>query len=250
MHEQLTLVGNNDKIFAVNEYDPRPFAFNKEVAGVFDDMVRRSIPLYADVTATAARWTLAYFQPGSTIYDIGCSTGTFFDLIGRQLPPGVRMVGIDTSAAMLDQAQDKLAPFSARHEIRLVCGDACEQSYHDASIVIANYTLQFIPIARRRQLLTRIYHELRPGGLLMLSEKTYAECPEFQETITGFYEGFKRDNGYSEIEIARKKEALENVLVPMTEKQLLEMLEGAGFDAYQSILKWHNFVTLVAMKRS
>ena len=249
MAESLELIGKSDDIFQYGGY-PRPFAFNEKVADVFDDMVVRSVPLYADVTRNAARWALSYYQEGRIIYDIGCSTGTTLAAIAGLMAGRGRFVGIDSSRPMIDMAAHKLKGLSERHELRLICGDALVESYPEAAVVIANYTLQFLPVLKRGELLARAYAGLSPGGLLFVSEKCCSPTPEFQETMTAFYEGFKAKNGYSASEIARKKEALENVLVPLTSVQLERMVVEAGFAAAEPIMRWHNFVTFVALKKA
>ena len=248
MADNLRLMGRPDDIFQAGGY-PRPFEFNEQVANVFDDMVVRSVPLYTDVTQNTARWALSYYQDNGIIYDIGCSTGTTLDAIAQKMAGKGRFVGIDSSRPMIEMATNKLKGFPQRHELRLVCGDALEQSYHEASVVVANYTLQFLPVKKRRGLLAKVYAGLSAGGLLIVSEKCCSACPEFQETITGFYEGFKERNGYSVSEIARKKEALENVLVPLTCGQLEQMIGEAGFAHCEPVMRWHNFVTFIALKR-
>ncbi len=248
----LQLVGGRDEIFAAPGF-PKPFAFNDEVAQVFDDMAQRSIPLYRDVTRSVADWTLRYYQPGSAVYDIGCSTGTTLELIARTLDAAghqrAQLVGLDTSAPMLERAAAKLKPWADRHRISLSCVDAGRARFDDGSVVVINYTLQFIPVAHRRDLLRQVYSGLRPGGLLYLSDKVRSASPEFQASNTLFYERFKEDQGYSRTEIERKKEALDQVLVPLTFEEQIALVRSAGFDFCEPVLKWNNFLSLVALKR-
>ena len=242
----LYLDSDTDELFERGPW-PKPFAFNEEVVRVFDDMVSRSVPLYREVVACAAHWARAYYQPGTRLVDVGCSTGTFLELVGRFLTEPATLVGIDNSPSMLQRAEEKLAPLRSRHHIELICDRAERCAFENSSVVVMNYTLQFLPLPQRQAALQAIYQGLVPGGLLFLSEKVKSACPQFQETITLHYEAFKARNGYASREIERKKEALENVLVPLTEAQQVEMLRDRGF-AVESLIKLHNFVTWVALK--
>lgn len=248
--DKLTLGGEADQLFARGRY-PAPFAFNEEVAQVFDDMVSRSVPLYREVAVAVAEWTNKFYQPHSKIYDIGCSTGTTIDLSARWLShfgKHAHYIGIDTSAPMLQRAKAKLAGWSEAHKIELLHSDALDVSYEDASVVVVNYTLQFIPVIKRAELLKKIHDGLRPGGILFLSEKLRSCCPPFHETVTDIYERFKESRGYSRTEIERKKEALDNVLIPLTLDEQSRLLQQAGFRHFEPMIRWHNFTSFIALK--
>ncbi len=244
---ELYLSLEKDKLFATEPW-PKPFAFNEEVVQVFDDMVSRSIPLYREVLICAAHWTRAYYQPGTRIIDVGCSTGTFLELVARFLHQPAVLVGIDNSPAMVEQARRKLLQVPSQHQWELSCENAAACSFTNSSVVVVNYTLQFLPLQQRQSLLRAIYEGLVPGGLLFLSEKIKSASPQFQEMITRHYEVFKAAHGYARSEIERKKEALEQVLVPLTEAQQLQMLHQSGFEQVESLIKLHHFISLVALK--
>lgn len=243
----LKLIGHNDNIFAGRHY-PKPFAFNHEVAHVFDDMVQRSIPLYCDVTRYAADWIKHFYQPGTAIIDIGCSTGTLTHLAAHEIAEPATFLAIDNSAAMIEKAQEKLSDLPEYHKLNLVCSDVMAVKLPPCSAVVINYTLQFLPVAERAELLRRIYQALVPRGILIISEKIRSHSPIFQELTTLIYERFKEEQGYSKTEIERKKEALENVLIPFSEDEHRFHLKQAGFEQVESLMKWNNFLTLVAMK--
>ncbi|MFY7928436.1 MAG: carboxy-S-adenosyl-L-methionine synthase CmoA [Oligoflexus sp.] len=244
---ELKLASQNDNIFAGQHY-PKPFSFNHEVAQVFDDMVRRSIPLYYDVTRYTADWVLHFYQAGSAIIDIGCSTGTTTHHIGQKLEKPAHFLAIDNSPAMISKAEQKLADFPARHRLTLSCQDIMQTELPRASAVVLNYTLQFLPLADRHLLLQRIHEALLPNGILLISEKVRSSAPEFQELTTRLYERFKEEQGYSRTEIERKKEALDHVLIPYTEGEHRQNLQAAGFTKIESLMKWNNFVTLIALR--
>jgi tRNA (cmo5U34)-methyltransferase len=149
---------------------------------------------------------------------------------------------------MLEKAREKLKQLPPEHQLELICADAEACTFANSSVVVMNYTLQFLPLNQRRQLLQKIYEGLVPGGLLFLSEKVKSACPQFQETLTSHYEAFKTHNGYAQSEIERKKEALEHVLVPLTEQQQIDMLHASGFSQVDTLMKLHNFVSFVALK--
>lgn len=246
-HTELYLSPEKDEIFEKGPW-PKPFVFNEDVVRIFDDMVSRSIPLYREVLACAAHWTRAYYQLGTQIVDVGCSTGTFLELLGRFLKQQSKLVGIDNSQFMLEKARQKLIQVQQLHQVELICKNAEDCSFEHSSVVVINYTLQFLPLQERQKLLRSVYEGLAPGGLLFLSEKIKSAYPQFQETITLHYEAFKAHNGYARTEIKRKKEALENVLVPLTEAQQVQMLHESGFAQVDSPIKLHNFISLVALK--
>ncbi|MGF1492749.1 MAG: carboxy-S-adenosyl-L-methionine synthase CmoA [Microcoleaceae cyanobacterium] len=244
---QLYLSPEPDQLFQQESW-PKPFVFNHEVVEVFDDMVSRSVPLYREVIACSVQWALTYYQPGTRIIDIGCSTGTFLELLGRCLSHSVQLVGIDSSKAMLEKAEKKLDPLRDMHQVEFLCERAENCDFQNSSVVVMNYTLQFLPLAQRQTLLRKIHAGLLPGGLLFLSEKVRSPFPQLQETMTHHYEAFKARNHYAQTEIERKKEALENVLIPLTESEQLNMLQTVGFESIDSLMKLHNFVSFVALK--
>lgn len=244
---KLALASNKDNLFDRSIY-PRPFSFNEDVASVFDDMVQRSIPLYTDVSLYLLPWVQSFYQPLTAIVDIGCSTGTCLHAIGNYLDKKALLLGIDNSAAMIEKASVKLGSLHGKHDIKLLCEDVLNLHFEPASVVIMNYTLQFLPASKRLSLLRKIYDSLKPGGLLFYSEKLRSSHPVVQEMKTLIYEDFKENQGYSKTEIARKKEALENVLVPNTEKEHEQLLKQAGFTHSESVMKWNNFVSMIAIK--
>lgn len=244
---ELKLISHNDNIFAGRHY-PKPFAFNHEVAEVFDDMVQRSIPLYRDVTKFTADWVINFYQPGTAIIDIGCSTGTTTHQIAQRLTQAASFLAIDSSDAMIRRAEEKLNDLPSQHKLHLVCNDVMAVTLPKASAVVINYTLQFLPVASRQQLMQRIFEALVPGGIVMISEKVRHASPSFQELGTSIYESFKERQGYSRTEIEKKKEALENVLIPFTEAEHRKLLEQSGFKNVESVMKWNTFMTLVAQK--
>ncbi|SMF76335.1 carboxy-S-adenosyl-L-methionine synthase CmoA [Pseudobacteriovorax antillogorgiicola] len=244
---RLVLNSKKDELFASKQY-PKPFAFNAEVAGVFDDMVKRSIPLYCDVTTYLGDWALDYYKAGSHIYDIGCSTGTTMIHLAQRLEKPVTFFGVDNSSAMIAKAEEKLDHAPEQHRYQLICDDVMNVAISNASVVIINYTLQFLPITQRLALLQKIYDGLCPGGILFVSEKVRFDNPQFQETSTKIYEEFKERQGYSRTEIEKKKEALDNVLIPFTEQEHKDFLGQAGFSHCDSVMKWNNFMSLVAFK--
>ena len=247
-HKDIVLSGGYDGMFASNNY-PMPFEFNKDVAKIFDNMASRSIPLYKEVNYSVVEWAKSFYQKPAKIYDIGCSTGTTILSIAQNLDEPVHFIGIDNSKPMIEQSKNKLKFIPAHHSLDLYSTDAMDVDYTDATMVVVNYTLQFIEVSRRKLLLNKIYSGMKKGGILFVSEKIKSQVPEFQKMITMYYENFKFRNGYSMNEIERKKEALDNVLVPQTTEEQIEMVLEAGFSACELLFKCNNFITYVAIKK-
>lgn len=227
----------------------KDFQFNKQVAEVFDDMLHRSVPCYGMVIGMIARLLERFGTKGDPVYDLGCSTGnTLIELARRLGPMQMEFVGIDNSAAMIEKARLKAEMYSKSERVRFIEADISEAETKNAGAVICNYTLQFIRPMRRTDFVRKIYDSLRPGGVLIVSEKTIFHDPALNRAFIDFYLQFKREQGYSELEIARKREALENVLIPFSIKENRQLLEAAGFTSVETFFQWFNFVSFVAIK--
>lgn len=238
-----------DQVFSTPMENIGPFSFNQDVADVFDDMVNRSIPFYKEIHSLISDMVLRYYKGEGVIYDLGCSTGTTIKLLGHHLEESGRpyqFVGIDTSIEMLGKAQEKCRGIK---NTKFLCEDMTEVDFQNAEVVILNYTLQFLKVEKRKDLLTKIYEALRPGGIILLSEKIKSPLSEVEGLITDLYYDFKRRGGYSELEISQKREALENVLIPLTPEEQLKDLKLSGFESSEMLFRWYNFASYVGIKK-
>lgn len=240
---------SKDTIYSQAQSKVKDFVFDADVVKVFDDMVERSVPLYRSVQAASANIAARFLQAEDTVYDLGCSTGTtFLHLLPLIKDPSIQCVGVDTSTEMLSTCATNLTHAGYAERVRLLQEDISSTELKGAGIVIMHYTLQFLPVEQRLDLLTRIYQALRPGGLLLLSEKVAHRHPLMSEALNELHWDFKRQQGYSEMEIAQKREALEEVLIPLTSRENETLLFDAGFSEVETYLKWYNFASIVAIK--
>jgi len=224
------------------------FTFNDQVAEVFDDMVHRSVPLYGTVIEAIALILNQKKSARLTIYDLGCSTGTtLLELSHRLHHRQLQLIGIDNSPSMLNKAKRKAAMFSTTDCLSFREGDLTSCKLPDADAILCNYTLQFVRPVVRRAVIRRFYQALPKGGILIVCEKTLARGT-FHRSFIDIYHHFKRQQGYSELEIAAKREALENVLIPFTVEENMQLLAGAGFAEVEIFCKWFNFASFVARK--
>ncbi len=244
---------SEDRIFAGEKRGDEPFRFDESVARVFPDMLRRSIPGYGATLEAIGSLAARFVTPGSRCYDLGCSLGAA-TLAMRQAirAPGCRIIAVDNAPAMIERCQRLLADdesaYPGRTPVELQLGDLRDSDIRDASLVVMNYTLQFVATDDRDALIRRIADGLVPGGLLFLSEKVVDEDPTMEGLLVNLYHEHKRRNDYSALEIARKRAALENVLVPETVAAHRRRLAEAGFANIAVWLRYFNFVSLIAIK--
>ncbi|MEW6765938.1 MAG: carboxy-S-adenosyl-L-methionine synthase CmoA [Pseudomonadota bacterium] len=238
---------SRDDLYAVSHETVTPFAFDERVAAVFPDMIRRSVPGY-DLILQALPWLASrVVQPGSRVYDLGCSLGACAQAVRRGITHDDCLItAVDTSQAMIARASEYLASFRSPTQVELRCADVLDIQIENASLVVLNFTLQFIPVDRRLELLTGIRAGLRPGGVLLFSEKIALADPMLDHLITELHHDFKRAQGYSELEIAQKRQALDNVLIPETMDQHRARLQEAGFVSCETWLQHTRFVSVLA----
>ena len=209
-------------------------------------MISRSVPLYADVQRSVPVLAELLDHDLLKVIDLGCSTGTSLIHLAQSLPDkNMELIGVDNSEAMLAKCDEKLAKLQLQQTIETCLSDVRRFEFSEASIVLMNYTLQFVEVENRLGLLSRIRDSMRPGGFLLVSEKVIHHQPNVDNALVELYFEYKRRQGYSELEISRKRDALENVLVPLTVNDNMEMLHKAGFERVELLLKWFNFATFV-----
>jgi tRNA (cmo5U34)-methyltransferase len=239
-----------DKFFSKKMDSIKSFEFDENVAKVFDDMVSRSVPFYDEIHRIILDLLDRAYQ-GGPIYDLGCSTGTTFAIIAKHLENKnivlPEFIGIDNSAAMLKKCHEKMALNNIKNA-SFQCQDLRDTEINNAGMVIMNYTLQFIDKENRKDLITNIYDGLEEGGLFILSEKIISKDDKIDDLLVELYYDFKRRNGYSDLEISQKREALENVLVPMTPEEQIDQLKNAGFKKVEMIFRWYNFACYMGIK--
>ncbi len=243
---------SEDKIY-VDDKGAEPFRFDARVAAVFPDMLRRSIPGYAASLEAIGALAARYVRAGTNCYDLGCSLGAA-TLAMRQgiREPCCRIVAVDAAPAMIARCREIIAEddrlSAPETDVDIVESDIRDIEVVNASMVVLNYTLQFIGLDDRDELLQRIADGINRGGLLVLSEKVVDENPALEDLLVDLHHEHKRRNNYSALEIARKRAALENVLVPETVAAHRERLERAGFSQSAVWLRYFNFVSIIALR--
>jgi len=225
----------------------KKFEFDETVAAVFDDMLNRSVPYYEEVIRLIVELILARQKEGLRVLDLGSSTARLLLALHSASTTPMRLRGVDNSPAMIDRARKKCAAFGA-DEIELIEGDILEFPIEEEDVVIANYTLQFIRPLERPALVRKIREGLREEGEFYFSEKVVFEDRRLDKAMIDIYYDYKRRQGYSDYEIAAKREALENVLIPFTIEENIRLCREAGFRQVDTLFQWANFVTFRALK--
>jgi len=250
------MVSKRDQLFEQQPPGMQDFVFDERVVRVFPDMINRSVPGYGLILPMLGLLARRFVQPGSRVYDLGCSLGAVSQVIRQSVDqPNVRIIAVDNSADMLRRFAELLQQQGAGGEvvpgspsIELVQADVSDTPMEDASLSVLNFTLQFIGREQRAALLSRIAAATRPGGALVLSEKIRFADPGEHELQANWHHDFKRAQGYSELEIARKRDALERVMLPDTEAEHLERLQAAGWSKTVRWFQCCNFVSYLAIR--
>ena len=238
-----------DQLYAQPLAAVADFRFDENVVKVFPDMINRSVPGYSTLVNLLGVLALNYVQPGSRIYDLGCSLGaSTLSMMHHLQGIECHYVAVDNSAAMIERAKALLPPAEAGQEVSLICADIQDVIIKDASVVVMNFTLQFLNPEERLAILQNIYRGLRPGGVLILSEKIQLPQPEQDQRFIELHHQFKKANGYSDLEISQKRSALEKVLIPESIETHSGRLLEAGFARVDTWYQCLNFVSLLAQK--
>jgi len=240
---------HQDRIYQGTASESGDFRFNKAVVRVFEDMIRRSVPGYGMTLDMIRLVAKRYAKGGTRVYDLGCSLGaSSLAMLAEHPEADIQLVGVDNSEAMLERCQGNFESAGLKQGWELRCEDILDTPIENASMIVLNFTLQFIPVERRLELLAKLRQGLVPGGVLVLSEKVAFEDEKIQESITELHHDFKRAQGYSDLEISRKRSALEQVLIPETVASHKARLEEAGFGASEVWFQCFNFVSLLGLR--
>lgn len=240
---------SQDNIFAQACENIADFQFDEKVAGVFNDMIKRSVPGYSQIISTLGAFAQKYATPDSQIYDLGCSLGAATLSVRRHIENrNCRIIAVDNSQSMIERCNENLSAYVSDTPVDLICGDIRDIKIENASMVILNFTMQFLAPEDRIKLIKNIYQGLKPGGILVLSEKLNFEDDEIQTLLYDLHLDFKRANGYSELEISQKRSSLENVMKPDTLPQHVQRLESQGFTHSNIWFQCFNFASIVAIK--
>ena len=243
------MISQKDTLYASPLGKVDGFQFDSSVVDVFPDMIQRSVPGYSAIISAIGLLASRFAQADSVCYDLGCSLGAATLSMRHKISQkNCKIIAVDNSSAMLSRCQNIIARDTAIIPVELVCSDIQDIEIHNASVVVLNFTLQFIPLADRDVFIKKIYQGLRPDGILILSEKLMFTDARQQTLQTEMHHAFKKANGYSDMEVSQKRASLENVLIPETFSQHKNRLLQSGFNNAEVWFQYFNFASIISLK--
>ena len=242
-------MAKRDNIFKTGNFNDLPFSFNEEVTEVFEDMIDRSVPGYKSSLKLIENLGNSYFQNNSSCYDLGCSLGaSTLSLLKAIKKKDGQIYAVDNSKDMITSCNSTFKDSIDFNKVDFINQDLETIQITDASVVVINFVLQFIDSVKREELLEKIFQGMKKNGLLILSEKTHFDNKYRNQTLLNLHHNFKFKNGYTKMEISRKRDALEGVLVTDLEKNHRQRLSEIGFKEIRKVMSNLNFFTLIAQK--
>ena len=238
-----------DEVFKDHDKDIEDFQFGDKVVQVFDDMVGRSVPFYHEIQRMIGEMAADFAEEGSSVYDLGCSTGTTLMTLDKVIAPSIRFVGIDNSEEMVKQCRENFKKAGMTRPNDIQYGDLNKGVLiENASVVVMCLTLQFVRPLHRERVISEIYRQLNENGCFIIVEKVLGEDSLLNRLFIKYYYDMKRRHHYSDLEISQKREALENVLIPYRLTENMELLAKSGFRYSEVFFKWYNFAGMIAVK--
>jgi len=240
---------SQDNIFASPLSEIVDFVFDEKVVDVFPDMINRSVPGYSTIINQVGILAQHHAKENTHLYDLGCSLGAASLSMRHHLTKdGCEIISVDNAQAMIDRLDKILQRDNSKTPVQTLCADIQDVEINNASVVVMNFTLQFIPLAERKNIMAKIFAGLNKGGCLILSEKLAFSDADENEMQIDLHHAFKRSNGYSDLEIAQKRSALENVLIPETKETHVQRLKETGFSQVSPWFQCFNFSSFIAIK--
>ena len=238
-----------DLIYSQAHKQVKNFTFDAQVVEVFPDMISRSVPGYNTIIDTIGRLSQQFVQEKTNIYDLGCSLGAATLAMRKGITAkNCKIIGVDNSSDMVKRCKMHVDAFKGNTPVEIIEGNIQDIEIANASMVVLNFTLQFIERSQRQALLSKISKGLKPGGLLVLSEKITSEDNVTDEVLINLHHSFKRDNGYSELEVAQKRSALEKIMLTDSVEVHKSRLKQAGFKHNSMWFQCFNFTSFIAIK--
>ncbi|KUI99019.1 MULTISPECIES: carboxy-S-adenosyl-L-methionine synthase CmoA [Vibrio] len=242
-------MSHKDTIYSAPIQQIGDFTFDERVVEVFPDMIQRSVPGYNNIISTIGMLAERFAKPNTNIYDLGCSLGAATLSMRRHIHhEGCHIIAVDNSSAMVERCRMHIEAYRSDTPVKVIEADIRDIEITNASIVVLNFTLQFLSPDDRSQLLENIYRGLRPGGILILSEKYRFADTTTNDLLIDLHHEFKRANGYSELEISQKRSAIENVLQPDTIETHKNRFARIGFRSFDVWFQCFNFGSMFAIK--
>ncbi len=249
MHNSDTNLTNTDLIYSNPKAQVKDFAFDAQVVEVFPDMISRSVPGYNTIIDTIGRLSQQFVQEHTTVYDLGCSLGAATLAMRKGIKTSANnIIAVDNSSAMVERCKMHINAFKGDTPVDVIEGNIQDIKIENASMVVLNFTLQFIDKAERQSLINNIASGINSGGILIISEKISHGNPVIDEHLIDLHHDFKRANGYSELEVAQKRTALEKVMRTDSIEQHITRLTNAGFNHVSPWFQCFNFVSFIAIK--
>ena len=242
-------MSTKDTIFSEQLQSVKPFEFDQQVVSVFEDMIQRSVPGYRELVHQIGILAKEVVKPNTQVYDLGTSLGAVtLEVRRRVISDGVHVIAVDKSPAMVQRCTKLLDAYSSDVSVEVIEDDILNIDIKNASLVVLNFTYQFIPVEARDELINTIYRGLNHCGVLVLSEKIEFPKQQIDQLIISLHEQFKRSQGYSELEISQKRDALQNVMIPESVATHNERLAAAGFNEISLWFQQYNFASFIAIK--
>jgi len=240
---------DTDLIYSSPQAQVKDFAFDAQVVEVFPDMISRSVPGYNTIIDTIGRLSQRFIQKNTFAYDLGCSLGAATLAMRKGINvKDCKIISVDNSPAMVERCKMHINAFKGDTPVEVIEGNIQDIKIKNASMVVLNFTLQFIDKAERQTLLNNIASGINTGGLLIISEKISHGNSVIDEHLIDLHHDFKRANGYSELEVAQKRTALEKVMRTDTIEQHTKRLTTAGFSHVSPWFQCFNFISFIAIK--
>lgn len=138
--------------------------FKGQVTNIFDEHVEKSVPLYHEGHRLIKSLSDFFIRDGSVCYEIGCSTGTLsYMLATHHSTKNAYFIGIDKEIDMIRKAKDKYDKYNLE-KLSFICEDIITFEFDAADFIVSFYTLQFVEIKYRKNILYKIYNSLERGG--------------------------------------------------------------------------------------
>lgn len=240
-----------DTIYATNQSEVDEFSFNQQVVDVFPDMINRSVPGYQDIVAGIGKIAAKTCNEtiDACVYDLGCSLGNVSLSIAKQLQgKKINIIALDNSQAMVERCRQHISAYSFGGSINVIQGDLIHTRLNPSQFVVSNFTMQFVVPETRQAIVDKIFHSLLPSGIFVMSEKVKLENKALDKLMVDLHHDFKRDNGYSDLEISQKRSALENVMILDSIEEHKARLQKAGFTHVSVWYQYYNFLSIIARK--